>query len=75
MKKKNPDNELVTKSFLNQKLIKFRDKILNAVDAVMKEVLAMREEQTVHFHQHEQINEKLDNHEARIKGLESHKFV
>lgn len=75
MKKKSPNNDLVTKGFLNQELIKFRDKILNAVDAVMKEVLAMREEQTIHFHQHEQINEKLDNHETRINGLESRKFA
>lgn len=75
MKKKNPDDELVTKGFLNQELIKFRDKILNAVAAVMKEVLAMREEQTVHFHQHEQINEKLENHEKRFEKLETPKFV
>lgn len=60
---------------LEKKLTDFRDKILNAVDAVMKEVVAMREEQTIHFHQHEQINEKLDDHEQRIKKLEPPKFA
>ena len=75
MRKKILDNDLVTKGFLKQELTKFRDRILNAVDAVMKEVVAMREEQTVHFHQHEQINETLENHEQRIKKLETPKFA
>lgn len=94
MKKKNPDNELVTKGFLKshlrgeltlfksefkeeikQQLTKFRSKILDAVDAVMKEVVAMREEQTIHFHQHERINENLEDHEERIKDIEGHKFA
>ncbi len=90
MKKKNPDNELVTKGFLksylkqefdnfreeiDQKLTDFRDRILNSVDAVMKELLAMREEQTLHFHKHEGIDEKLENHEGRIKNLEGQKFA
>lgn len=90
MAKKNPNNDLVTKGFLksylsegldkfreeiDQKLTDFRDKILNAVDGVMKEIVAMRQEQTLHFYKHEQIDEKLENHEERIKNIETHKFA
>jgi len=101
MKKKNLNNDLVTKSYLKrelevskaslknylnlklddfreeikQQLTEFRSKILDAVDTVLKEVLAMREEQTLHFHQHERIDETLEDHEERIKEIETHKFA
>ena len=86
MKKKNPDNELVTKSYLKQEfdnfreeikqeLTKFRSKIFDRLDAVMKELVAIRQEQTLHFHKHENVNETLENHEGRIKNLEGQKFA
>jgi len=60
---------------IKQQLTEFRSKILDAVDTVLKEVLAMREEQTLHFHQHERIDETLEDHEERIKEIETHKFA
>ena len=60
---------------LDEKLTMFRDKILTAVDRVMKEVVAMRQEQALHFHQHERTNERVKDHEGRIKRLEEQKFA
>ena len=44
-----------------KKLTEFKDKILTAVDAVMKEVVAMRQEQTVHSGQHMRISDEIDH--------------
>lgn len=57
------------------KLVEFKDKILNAVDAVIKEVKAMREEQTAHSGQHMRISDEIENHEERIEKLEGHLFA
>lgn len=50
---------------------KFKDKVYDRMDAVFKEVLAVRQEQAVHAGSHERINDELDDHENRLKKLES----
>jgi len=50
----------------------FKDQILTAVDGVMHEVKAMREEQSAHAHRHDQVDEKINNHERRLKQVENH---
>lgn len=51
------------------------DRVVTVVDSVMKEVVAMRQEQTAHFHQHGRTNEKLEDHEGRIVRLEEREFA
>ncbi|MBI2011526.1 hypothetical protein HYS91_02040 [Candidatus Daviesbacteria bacterium] len=46
------------------------NKILNAVDSVLGEVKAMREEQVMHVGSHQRIDEKLAEHDKRLKNLE-----
>lgn len=57
------EEKLATKEGLN--------KVMNTVDAVLGEVKAMRMEQSAHFQQHEDINEKFNQSEKRIKKLET----
>ena len=64
-----------TEERLDEKLTMFRDKILTAVDRVMKEVVTMRQEQAVHFHQHKRMNESVEDHEGRIGRLEEQEFA
>ena len=51
---------------------KFKDKVYDRMDAVFKEVLAVRQEQSVHAGAHERINDELEDHEERLKKQESH---
>lgn len=50
---------------------KFKDKVYDRMDAVYKEVLAVRLEQSVHTGSHERIDDDLENHEKRLKKIES----
>lgn len=56
---------------IDEKLTAFRSDILSHVDANMKEILAVREEQTMHTHSHMRQDEKYEDHEKRIKKLET----
>ena len=41
----------------------FKDKIFTHIDAVLKEIIAMREEQAAHLGQHERIDNRLERDE------------
>ncbi len=49
----------------------YRDEILTGLDKVMKELETMREENTVGTFQIRELRDEVDNHEIRIKKLES----
>lgn len=85
MKQKNKSEELVTKSFLENKLVElkeeilvkvddnarnYRDQILTKLDGVMGELQTMREENTVGTYQISELRERVDNHDKRITSLE-----
>ena len=53
-------------------ITKLADKTYDRTDAVFKEVLAVRQEQSVHAGAHERINDELEDHEERLKKQESH---
>lgn len=46
------------------------NRVMTAVDAVLGEVKAMRLEQAAHFQQHQDIDEKIKNHDSRLKKME-----
>lgn len=50
---------------------KFKDKVYDRMDAVYKEVVSMRLEQSMHTGSHERINDDLEDHDRRLKKLES----
>lgn len=52
-------------------MVEFRNDILDHVDAVYKELKDMREEQSIYVHSQMRQDEKLENHEKRIKKLET----
>lgn len=55
---------------IDEKLVAFRSNILSHVDANLKEILAVREEQTMHTHSHMRQDENYEDHEKRIRKLE-----
>lgn len=61
------NSDLVTKSVLKTELNKVMDKL----DAIANTLKSIYEEQTVASYQISNHSDKLDNHEERIKKLES----
>ncbi len=53
------------------KMVKFKSEILDAVDAVMGEIIKSREEQIVASSQLSAHTDKIENHEERIGNLET----
>lgn len=49
---------------------KFKSEILDAIDGVMGEITAMREEQAAHGMSHDRIQSTLNSHGERITTLE-----
>lgn len=47
------------------------NQVMNMLDAVMGELKAIREEQTIMFHRSSQNGQRLEDHEGRIKIIES----
>lgn len=68
--KKNISSALVTKDFLEERLVKHRDDILSRLDDVMGQLEGMREENTISYHQSREFLETTEDHEKRIKKLE-----
>jgi len=60
------ERTFVTKEDLEQNLTSLKSELLNKLDSILKEILAMRQEQTVLAHQ-------VSNHEDRITNLEAAK--
>lgn len=60
--------KLATKEETNKKF----DLVMTTLDKVLKEVIAMRQEQTIHYQQHEDINTESKDIKKRIKKLEDH---
>lgn len=71
MSKKNDEDELVTKGFLKQHLKQELDKVMAKLDSIAKMLKDMYEEQTVASHQIAEHSDQLENHEGRIKKLET----
>jgi hypothetical protein len=63
--------QLATKEDLQQELANFRSDVMTKMDEVHKEVLTVRQEQAMHSGSHERMDEKLKDHEGRLKDLES----
>ncbi len=70
--------EYVTKDTLREELLKldekfrtYRDEILNRLDSVMGELQNIREDNSIGTHQTRELREEVDNHEQRIKKLET----
>lgn len=58
---------------VNQKLTKVDqklDKIMTTLDRVAGELQDMRDEQTLHQGQHDELFEQLENHDTRLNKLE-----
>lgn len=53
-----------TKEEFLQEVKDFKNETFNRLDAVMGELQTLREEQTIHFGRHEEIEEKLKNLES-----------
>lgn len=85
-KRNSPSSELATKSYLDlkfdaferrieekmeEKLVNFRDKILNSIDKVMGELQAMREENTIGTYHTRELRGTVEDHEKRIAKLET----
>lgn len=60
------EKTFATKFFLKEELQKLRSDLLDKLDSILKEILAMREEMTIVVH-------KVSNHEDRITLLETAK--
>ncbi|MBI4153467.1 hypothetical protein HY503_00495 [Candidatus Woesebacteria bacterium] len=60
------EKTFATKFFLKEELQKLRSDLLDKLDSILKEILAMREEMTIVVH-------KVSNHEDRITVLETAK--
>ena len=60
------EKTLVTKEDLDQKLTTLKSDLFNKLDSILKEIIIMREEQTVMSHH-------ISKHEDRISALESTK--
>ena len=63
-------DEFVTKNYFDEKVTEFKSEILNAVDEVMGELKAMREEQTLTSGKLSEHTDILEYHEDRITKLE-----
>ena len=55
---------------IDEKLTKFKDTILTAIDPLLAELEQRREDREISSHQTEQIRDQLEDHEGRIKTLE-----
>ena len=60
--------KLATKEETNKKF----DLVMTTLDKVLKEVIAMRQEQAAHYQQHEDINTDIRGLKKRVKKLEDH---
>lgn len=49
----------------------FKDEVMSGLDAVMKELETMRDENTLGVGQTRELYQRVDNHEKRIKKLET----
>lgn len=63
--------QFVTKSDLEGEIDSLKSSVFTRMDAVYKEVVDMRQEQSAHFQQHEDNEETLKNHESRLHKIES----
>lgn len=68
----------VTKDTLREELLKldgkfrtYRDEILNRLDSVMGELQNIREDNSIGTYRTRELREEVDNHEQRIKKLET----
>lgn len=62
-------NQRVNK--LEKYITSLANKTYDRMDAVYKEVVAMRQEQSMHVGSHDRIDEELENHQESLKKLES----
>lgn len=56
---------------MDDRMRQYRDEILTKMDGAMKELKTNREEQTIINEEIDQINDKLAEHDKRIKRLEN----
>lgn len=80
MKQKNNTPELVTKSFLEDKLrlldenaIKYKDEVLTRLDDISGQLENLTQENLIGTHQTAQLSDKFEDHEKRLTLLESAK--
>ena len=68
-------NKLVTKDYLDEKLVNYATKadislVLTAIDGLAKKIDNSNQEASSNIGAHDRLDEKLDNHETRINTLE-----
>lgn len=79
-------HNLVTKDFLEEKLsgldnkiddklTKFKDTIITAIDPLLQELEQRQEDREMATYQTEQMRSQFNNHDERIKKLESQKTI
>jgi len=56
---------------IDDQMVDFRNDTNDRVDAVYKELIAKRDEQSMHTHSHMRQDDKLQDHDLRIGRLES----
>lgn len=55
---------------IDEKNRQYRDELLVAIDPILKEILIAREERAVASHQIEELRDRIDKHEDRLKQLQ-----
>ncbi|MBI2036359.1 hypothetical protein HYT17_01910 [Candidatus Microgenomates bacterium] len=55
---------------IDEKNKKYRDEFLTAIDPILKEVLASREERVIIAHQVAELRDRVDEHEEKLKHLQ-----
>ncbi len=63
----------ITEDKLQEGMGELRNDIFNRLDTIVAQLEAIREDQTLKFHQDQELKEKVDDHENRIVDLEEHK--
>ncbi|KKP79714.1 MAG: hypothetical protein UR81_C0041G0009 [Candidatus Levybacteria bacterium GW2011_GWB1_35_5] len=56
---------------MDGKFVRYKDEILNRIDDVMGQLQAIREDNLIGTHHTRELREEVDNHELRIKKLET----
>src|SRR3989344_4235114 len=58
------------KTDIDEKTKQYRDEFLTAIDPILKEVLVAREDRTITTHRLVELQEKVEDHEERLRQLE-----
>lgn len=63
-------DNLVTKDYLDKRLDELKNELIEIKDEIVGEIKASRDDSDVHQFQHQELNDTIENHEARLQKLE-----